>query len=68
MYRLSALFVAGIVASVTVATAQDKAQPTQATYSITGLHCPPCTRTVESSLKKVKGVQIGQSGLEHQNR
>jgi copper chaperone CopZ len=31
--------------------------PTKATYLIMGLHCPPCTRTVESSLKRVKGVQ-----------
>jgi copper ion binding protein len=30
---------------------------TKATFSIAGLHCPPCTRTVESSLKSVKGVQ-----------
>jgi copper chaperone CopZ len=29
----------------------------KATYSISGLHCPPCTRTVETSLKKVKGVR-----------
>lgn len=28
----------------------------QATYLITGLHCPPCTRTVESSLQKAKGI------------
>jgi copper chaperone CopZ len=27
-----------------------------ATYVISGLHCPPCTRTVESSLSRVKGV------------
>jgi copper ion binding protein len=31
---------------------------TKATYSISGLHCPPCTRTVESSLKKLKGVKM----------
>ncbi len=30
---------------------------TKASYSIAGLHCPPCTRTVESSLKRVKGVK-----------
>ena len=33
------------------------AQPVQATFLINGLHCPPCTATVESSLKHVKGVQ-----------
>ncbi len=57
MYRLSALSLAGIAAMATAATAQDPAPPTQATYSITGLHCPPCTRTVESALKSVKGVR-----------
>jgi copper chaperone CopZ len=36
---------------------EEKAQTVKATYSITGLHCPPCTRTVESSLAKVKGVK-----------
>ena len=29
---------------------------TKATYMITGLHCPPCTRTVESSLAGTNGV------------
>jgi len=33
------------------------AATTKANYSIAGLHCPPCTRTVESSLQKVKGVK-----------
>jgi copper chaperone CopZ len=28
----------------------------KATYLITGLHCPPCTKTVESSLQNVKGI------------
>ncbi len=31
--------------------------PTKATYLIGGLHCPPCTRTVETSLKKIDGVR-----------
>ncbi len=57
MHKLLTLFLAGIATSATVAAAQDNAQPTKATYSITGLHCPPCTRTVESSLKRVKGVR-----------
>src|SRR3954469_19505781 len=34
-----------------------KATTTTATYLITGLHCPPCTRTVESSLGKEKGIR-----------
>lgn len=33
------------------------APPVKATYLITGLHCPPCTRTVESSLRQVKGIR-----------
>lgn len=36
---------------------ETKASPTQATFLITGLHCPPCTRTVEASLKRTKGVK-----------
>jgi len=31
--------------------------PTTATYVITGLHCPPCAWTVESSLSRVKGIR-----------
>lgn len=30
---------------------------TTATYAVTGLHCPPCTRTVESSLSRAKGIR-----------
>ena len=37
--------------------AEIKSTPTQATFLITGLHCPPCTRTVEASLKRTKGVK-----------
>jgi copper ion binding protein len=29
----------------------------KATFLITGLHCPPCTTTVENSLKSLKGVK-----------
>jgi copper chaperone CopZ len=29
----------------------------KAKFLITGLHCPPCTSTVEGSLRKAKGVQ-----------
>ena len=32
-------------------------EPTKATFLITGLHCPPCTRTVEASLKRTKGIK-----------
>lgn len=43
-----------------VAQADEPSKPsaeTKATFSITGLHCPPCTRTVESSLSRVPGVK-----------
>ena len=36
---------------------ESKATATQATYLITGLHCPPCTHTVEAALSKTKGVK-----------
>lgn len=44
------------------ATAEDSAptaetKPIKATFLITGLHCPPCARTVESSLRGIKGVK-----------
>jgi copper chaperone CopZ len=29
----------------------------KADYVITGLHCPPCTKTVESSLQHAKGIR-----------
>jgi copper chaperone CopZ len=37
---------------------QSEAAPesTTATFLMTGLHCPPCTRTVESSLAGVAGI------------
>ena len=31
--------------------------PTKATFVISGLHCPPCTGTVQNSLARVKGVK-----------
>jgi copper chaperone CopZ len=33
------------------------AAPTKAKLLITGLHCPPCTKTVQSSLSKVPGIK-----------
>ena len=34
-----------------------KAQSVKATFLITGLHCPPCTTTVEQSIKSLRGVR-----------
>ena len=36
---------------------EDRKVATKATFLVTGLHCPPCTRTVESSLSHVKGLR-----------
>jgi copper chaperone CopZ len=36
---------------------ESAAKSTKATYLVTGLHCPPCTKTVEKSLSKIKGVK-----------
>jgi copper chaperone CopZ len=35
----------------------DSKKTTSATYLITGLHCPPCTKVVEGSIAKVPGVK-----------
>ena len=54
------LCLAGTISTVSVwsAAAQESEESaTKATYLITGLHCPPCTRTVEGSLSRVKGVK-----------
>lgn len=54
-FLLSMMISANFVAT---AWAEDpKAETTQATFLIKGLHCPPCTKTVEGSLKRAKGVQ-----------
>ncbi len=36
--------------------ANEEKEATKATFLVTGLHCPSCTRTVESSLGHVKGL------------
>lgn len=36
---------------------KDEPKLSKATYLITGLHCPPCTKTVEGALRKVPGVR-----------
>jgi len=33
------------------------AETVKATFLVPGLHCPPCTRTIESSLQGVKGIR-----------
>ncbi|HEX4142310.1 MAG TPA: heavy metal-associated domain-containing protein [Pirellulales bacterium] len=56
------LLAAGLLLTASGIFAEDPAieKPTaltKATFSISGLHCPPCTRTVESSLRRQKGVK-----------
>lgn len=60
--RLLALYSTVIVYFVLTTTlaAEDPAKAvsfTKATYSITGLHCPPCSQTVASSLQRTSGVK-----------
>ncbi len=40
-------------------SSKDAAAPetVKATFLITGLHCPPCTATVEKAVKSIKGVK-----------
>ena len=50
----------GLVISCALAgmsSAADESPTTKATYLVTVLHCPPCTKTVEASLLKTKGVK-----------
>ncbi len=55
---IAALFSTVLTAAASRLSAQEPAQsPTKATFLITGLHCPPCTSTVQSSLARVKGVK-----------
>ena len=53
-----------LVAAMALATvlgstlsAQEPAKATKATILVTGLHCPPCTATVQGGLARVKGVK-----------
>ncbi len=50
-------FAAGSSAEAQEAATPKKAALSKANFLITGLHCPPCTSTVEGSLRKTKGVQ-----------
>ena len=36
---------------------EKQAETVKSTFLITGLHCPPCTQTVEESLRHIKGVK-----------
>ena len=53
------LFVGTLTAADPAPSAKDATAPqiVKATFLVTGLHCPPCTTTVEKSLKSLKGVK-----------
>ena len=58
------LFIAGSIffAIISIVSADeaaktDRTKITSATYLITGLHCPGCTKVVEGSLSKAAGVR-----------
>lgn len=62
MHKFSAFAMLGMLVLASEAMAQQakegtKTETTKATYLVTGLHCPPCTSTVERSLQGVKGVR-----------
>lgn len=59
MLRLSPVIAASALLAISASFAAEP-QPSDTstvTFEITGLHCPPCTRTVETSLKKMKGIR-----------
>ena len=54
---------------LSIAQADDRAKvdpkkPTTATFMITGLHCPGCTTTIESSLAKTPGLESIKVGFD----
>jgi copper chaperone CopZ len=53
----TAIAVLLIATALLVADEPRTSSSTKATFLITGLHCPPCTKTVESSLARTKGVK-----------
>lgn len=58
MKAFFAAYAALIAMNIAVALADEpQTSSTKATYLVTGLHCPPCTKTVEGSLAKTKGVK-----------
>jgi copper chaperone CopZ len=56
--RMSLAFISGMAVLSLLSVANlFSAEPTKGTFLVTGLHCPPCTSTVQGSLRRVKGVQ-----------
>jgi mercuric ion binding protein len=56
--RISIAIISGAIALGLVSGADlYSAEPTKGTFLVTGLHCPPCTSTVQGSLSRVNGVK-----------
>lgn len=56
--QITTLLLTFFLCGIQTASAQEtEAKPTKATFLVNGLHCPPCTKTVEGSLLKTKGVK-----------
>jgi periplasmic mercuric ion binding protein len=55
--RISPIGLVALAAGLLFSGSLYSAEPTKATFLVTGLHCPPCTSTVQSSLTRVKGVK-----------
>jgi len=66
---LSVLFPIGSIANAVEKQSKRDSDATivKADYVITGLHCPPCTKTVESSLKHTKGIRFIQVDWKSKN-
>ena len=55
--RLTIIALAAVAIGTTSEARLYSAEPTKATFLVTGLHCPPCTSTVQGSLSRLKGVK-----------
>lgn len=65
--KFSVLISAISVSAEDSAKSKDSHELVKATYLMTGLHCPPCTRTVESSLGHVDGIRSVKVDWETKN-
>ena len=59
--KTSSMIVSALLLGLTIqASADEPAKtgdgPAKVTLAITGMHCAPCTKTIETSLGKVKGI------------
>jgi copper chaperone CopZ len=46
-----------LVVAISADDKKEQSTATKATYLISGLHCPPCSQTVEAALSKTKGIK-----------